>query len=263
MSDYWFNYRLVGDRAQPILLFLHGFMGSCQDFEEVADLVAKQFCCLAIDLPGHGKTEVNRDRNYQMSEVAQGIIELLEQLEIEQCFLVGYSMGGRLALYLAIHFPQYFPKVVLESASPGLATTIAREHRIERDLKLAAKLQSQEFSLFLEQWYSNPLFTSFREHPNYPQAIARRLNNDPNKLSKSLRYMGLGMQPSLWKDLRENQIPLLLIVGELDSKFLAIAKKMVYLCPQTSLKIVINTGHNVHFEQPEEFTLILREFLKN
>ena len=263
MRDYQFNYVLIGDRNKPVVLFLHGFMGSWQDFKEVADLVAKQFCCLAIDLPGHGKTEVNRDENYQMSEVAQGIIELLEQLSIERCFLVGYSMGGRLALYLTIHFPQYFFKVVLESASPGLVTKVARERRIEQDLRLITKLQSQEFSLFLEQWYGNPLFASFRQHPNYPQAIARRLNNDPNKLSKSLRYMGLGMQPSLWNNLKNNQIPLLSIVGELDSKFLAIAKKMTHLSPQTKLEIANNTGHNVHFEQLWEFASLLREFLEN
>ena len=260
MTNDRFNYLLLGDRQKPIALFLHGFMGSCEDFKEIASLLEENFCCLLIDLPGHGNTEVDRDACYQMSEVARGIIELLTQLAIEQCFLVGYSMGGRLALYLAIHFPRYFAKVVLESASPGLETQAARDIRNEQDLKLVNKLETTDFSLFLHQWYSKPLFTSFKAHPHYDRAIALRLNNDPQQLAKSLRYMGLGRQPCLWQNLETNRIPLLLIVGELDRKFVAIAQRVAYLSISSRLEIVENTGHNVHFEHPVFFAGLLNNF---
>jgi len=238
-------------------------MGSIEDFREVANLLTEDFSCLLIDLPGHGKTRVNSDTCYQMPTVAQGIIELLTQLSIKQCFLVGYSMGGRLALYLTLNFPQYFIKVVLESASAGLETKAAREHRIQQDLKLINNLKTIDFAFFLEQWYKNPLFTSFRQHPNYQQAIARRLNNNPTKLAKSLGYMGLGVQPSLWQELGSNTIPLLLIVGEYDEKFTKIALKMANLTPNSYWEIVKKSDHNVHFENPLILALLLSVFLHN
>ncbi|MCC0177585.1 2-succinyl-6-hydroxy-2,4-cyclohexadiene-1-carboxylate synthase [Waterburya agarophytonicola K14] len=255
------NYVLIGDRNKPVILFLHGFMGSCEDFGEVINLLNKDFCCLSIDLPGHGKTEVKSDLDYYMPKLAVAIIQLLEQLSIPQCFLVGYSMGGRLALYLAIYFPQYFPKVILESASPGLKTKAERKKRIKQDLKLANKLETENFAFFLQQWYQNPLFTFFIKHPNYPQAIARRLNNNPHKLAKSLRYMGLGAQPCLWEQLEFIRVPILLIVGELDPKFVAINQKINSLSPLLEIEIVKLTGHNVHFEQPIKFSQLLIDFL--
>ena len=225
-------------------------MGSIEDFREVANLLTADFSCLLIDLPGHGKTEVSRDTCYQMPLLAQGIVELLTELKIKQCFLVGYSMGGRLALYLTLNFPQYFIKVVLESASAGLVTKAARDKRIQQDFQLINNLKIIDFAAFLEKWYQNPLFTSFRHHPNYDLAIARRLNNNPQKLAKSLRYMGLGVQPSLWQKLKDNTIPLLLIVGECDRKFIAINRRMTDLTTNSSLEIVKNTDHNVHFGHP-------------
>lgn len=261
-KDYKFNYVLIGNLHKPAILFLHGFMGSWRDFQEVANLLKDDFCCLLIDLPGHGKTEVNCDRNYQMSEVAIAIITLLKKLEIKHCSLVGYSMGGRIALYLAVYFPQYFFKVVLESASPGLEHQADRENRIEQDLKIVHKLKSEDLSIFLQRWYSNPLFGSFIKHPNYQKALARRLNNDPHKLAKSLIYIGLGVQPPLWNHLEFIQLPILLIVGELDLKFITINQRIRVLSPQFLIEIVKNTDHNVHFEQSLKFAQLLRDFLQ-
>ena len=255
------NYVFIGDRHKPVILFLHGFMGSLSDFAEVAELLKKDFCSLLIDLPGHGKTEVNCDRDYQMPAVAIAIIDLLQQLAIEKCFLVGYSMGGRLALYLAVYFPQYFQKVILESASPGLEDKLEREKRIQHDLKIANRLQSLDLAVFLQQWYSNPLFIYFRKHPNYSWAISNRLKNDSVKLSKSLIHMGLGVQPSLWQHLPSIQLPILLIVGKLDSKFILVNQKISSLSPRFQIEIVENTDHNVHFERASDFTRILKEFL--
>ena len=226
LANYQFNYIFVGDRKKPIILFLHGFMGNVHDFQEVVALISEQFCCLLIDLPGHGNTEVKQNRDYAMPNLAQAIIELLETLTINQCYLLGYSMGGRLALYLTIYFPRYFKRVILESSSPGLATKLERDRRIKQDLKLAEKLESQDYRLFLNQWYYNPLFDSFRQHPNYLHAIALKLNNNPFKLARSLRQMGTGIQPSIWHQLAANNVQILLVVGELDQKFIAINRTL-------------------------------------
>lgn len=255
--DYQFNYAIIGDRHKPIILFLHGFMGNCSDFSSVVGEL-KDFCCLLVDLPGHGQTEVKLDHHYQMPNVAQALIGLLSKLSIEQCWLFGYSMGGRVALYLTVYFPQYFQGVILESASPGLRTQEERDRRIVQDLKLARQLESSSLSQFIHQWYKNPLFESFRQHPNYQQALDQRLDNNPFKLAKSLRLMGLGIQPPLWNCLFKIQTPLIFVVGALDTKFMTINQNMLNLCSHANLIIVKNSGHNVHFEQPWELSKLIR-----
>lgn len=234
-------------------------MGDLDDFVSAIDYLA-EFCCLSVDLPGHGRTQIRQNLNYQMPLVAEALIKLLKELAIADCLLAGYSMGGRLALYLTVHFPQYFRGVILESASPGLKTQQERDRRIARDLELARRLETEEFPQFVRQWYANPLFKSFTLHPNYQQAIAKRLDNDPLKLAKSLRYMGLGMQPSLWNFLSEIRVPILSIVGEQDPKFVAINREIVELCPLADLIVVEEAGHNVHFEQPEQFARLIVHF---
>ena len=100
-------------------------MGNSHEFDEAIQLLSDKFYCLTVDLPGHGKTQVlGGDEYYKMANTAHALINLLDELKIIKCFLVGYSMGGRLALYLTLHFPQRFPKVVLESASPGLLIVV-------------------------------------------------------------------------------------------------------------------------------------------
>lgn len=254
------NYTLTGDRHKPIMLFLHGFMGSGADFDAVVSRLSADFCCLTVDLPGHGKTKVKPELDYQMPAVAKAVVELLRQLNISQCFLLGYSMGGRLALYLTVYFPQLFIKVILESASPGLKTQVERDERLKQDAKLIDRLLRVEFSVFLEQWYQNPLFSSFRQHPNYHQAIAQRIHNNPHELAKSLQYMGLGVQPSLWDNLTTVQVPVLLIVGEYDTKFKEINHDLADLLPQAQLQLVKNSGHNVHFERSSQFARIIQDF---
>lgn len=234
-------------------------MGDLDDFLPAIAYLS-DFCCLLLDLPGHGRTQVNQDLDYQMSATAAALVELLQQLAIADSLLAGYSMGGRLALYLTVHYPQYFRGVILESASPGLKTQSERDRRIARDLELAQRLETGDFPQFISQWYANPLFESFTRHPDYQQAIARRLNNNPLQLAKSLRLMGLGMQPSLWNFLSDISLPILLMVGELDHKFLAINRQVVELCPQADLKIVKQTGHNIHFEQPQQFAQAIAVF---
>ena len=260
MEKYRFNYIMSGDRHLPKVLFLHGFMGNCHDFAEAIALLP-QFCCLAIDLPDHGKTKT-LETNYQMSDVAEAIIILLQKLDFKPCTLVGYSMGGRIALYLAIYFPQYFCGLVLESASAGLPTQPERDRRMAKDAQLARQLESTSFTNFLQRWYANPLFDSFRNHPRYQEAIIKRANNNPQQLARSLRQIGLGSQPNLTPLLGQIQLPIMIIVGELDHKFVAIGQKIAHSCPHIHLKIVDNTGHNVHFEQSEQFAKLLLHFLQ-
>jgi 2-succinyl-6-hydroxy-2,4-cyclohexadiene-1-carboxylate synthase len=259
---FQFHYSFSGDREKPLILFLHGFMGDSHEFNKVISLLSDNFCCLAVDLPGHGKTRViGDDECYSMQNTAYGLISLLDNLNIESCCLIGYSMGGRLALYLNLHFPQHFSKVVLESASPGLKNKWDQAERIQRDLKLAHQLETIDFPVFLSSWYNQPLFASLNKHPNFNTLLEKRLQNNPLELAKSLRNLSTGQQPSLWEQLKSHQNTMLLLVGEYDNNFRAINSEMIRLCESAQLKIISNCGHNIHFENPKEFALNLKSFL--
>ena len=276
IDNYLVSYSLVGDPNYPTILFLHGFMGDRYEFKQAIAALSKHFYCVAIDLPAHGQTVVidqvadhhqitNQDYYYTIQPIANFIVKLLGFLYINQCFLVGYSMGGRLALYLAIHFSQYFYKVTLESASAGLRTDVERSDRLVKDQKLAAKLENLEkddFRLFLENWYQQSMFAALRSHSNFPQLLEQRLQNSPIELAKSLRYLSTGRQPSLWGKLLEIEIPLLLLVGELDAKFIQINQQMAQVCKFSQLEIIPNCGHNIHFENPNIFTKKIQIFLE-
>ncbi len=259
---YQFHTIKQGNPELPVVLFLHGFMGDSGDFDRVIERLSPHFCCLAIDLPGHGKTRVEGDESlYTMPHTAHAIVNWLDQQHYSHCFLVGYSMGGRLALYLALHFPQRFPKVVLESASPGLTTEAERTERLHHDRALAEQLEA-DFVSFLSYWYSQPLFHTLRQHPAFEQVKERRSRNRPSELAQSLRYLSTGLQPSLWELLAQHRQPLLLLVGAHDDKFRAINQAMVAHCPTAQLQTVANCGHTIHLENTDAFSNYVYTFLQ-
>jgi 2-succinyl-6-hydroxy-2,4-cyclohexadiene-1-carboxylate synthase len=249
-------------KGRPTILFLHGFMGDRHEFQLISALLANEYQCLSFDLPGHGATQVTENSDYEMAPTARAIIAALDQLQISRCFLVGYSMGGRLALYLMLRFPDRFTGALLESASPGLKTQEERDRRSRQDWQLAAELEAVDFTAFLVKWYSQPLFASLVQSPGFEQMLERRRQNNPAELAKSLRYLGTGAQPSLWTELALNRVPLCLVVGELDQKFVAINREMRSLCPSAHLEIIKGCGHNIHFENERGFADRLIEFLR-
>jgi 2-succinyl-6-hydroxy-2,4-cyclohexadiene-1-carboxylate synthase len=251
-------YSLNGNSNGPALLCLHGFLGSRKDFAPIFDQLSTEFLCLSVDLPGHGKTQiVEQASGYEMEEIAQGLIQLIRKLDLAPCYLVGYSMGGRLALYLACCFPQYFSGVLLESASPGLATEFERAERQKKDEVLAVNLEVGVWPNFVRQWYNQPLFSTLKSHPCFETLLQSRYNNCPFELARALRGMGTGAQPSLWEALPRLKLPLTLVVGTLDFKFVAINQVMKDCCPSAQL-VTAPTGHVVHFEAPDLFGEILR-----
>jgi len=261
-----FNYCFSGNINQPLILFLHGFMGNSHEFDEAISLLSNDFNCLTIDLPGHGKTQVlENDYCYSMAKAADNIINLLDKLKVSQCFLIGYSMGGRLALYLILNYPQRFQKVILESASPGLSTEKERLERVKRDELIARKLErmieKDDFRKFLDNWYKQSIFGNIKNHPQFEQMIENRLQNHPVELAKSLRFMGTGVQPSLWEKLANNQVPLLLLIGKKDEKFIDINTRMTQINQFCELKIIENSAHNIHLEKAAVFVENIRIFL--
>jgi 2-succinyl-6-hydroxy-2,4-cyclohexadiene-1-carboxylate synthase len=250
---YRWHYTQTDDCTSPPLLLLHGWMGSSDDYQEVIDRLRSQFNCIAIDLPGHGKTEViDGDLGYDFFNTAIGIMQLLDNLEIDICSIAGYSFGGRLALYLALEFPERFDKVMLESTSPGLATEVDRQARVIRDWQIIDRLEIDPLADFVSYWYRQSIFIGIDKHPNFDQLIQRRIvTNRADDLIKSLEHAGLGMQPYLGDRLKRHDRPISLIVGGLDRKFVDINREIVHSCPQMKIEIVPDCSHNVHFQNPQ------------
>ena len=253
------HYTTAGSKQQPALLMLHGFLGSCQDFENLLPKLSKHFYCILPDLPGHGQTQT-KPNSYTFSTTAQSLLSLLNTQGSSRPHLLGYSMGGRIALYMACHFPAQFANIILESASPGLKTQQERQERVQRDETIAQKLETLPLSDFLDTWYQNKLFESLRNHPQlYATMRSRRQNNRPLELAQALRGFSTGAQPPLWKALPHLNKPLLLIVGEKDFKFIKIAREIAAARQQneshkTTVKCCPDCGHNVHLESPSWYT---------
>jgi 2-succinyl-6-hydroxy-2,4-cyclohexadiene-1-carboxylate synthase len=261
LASYKIHYQLYGESYLPKLLFLHGFMGCGDDFSPIINALLPEFCCLAVDLPGHGLTEVLDSRGYDMAAIAPTLINLLQELNFTPCHLIGYSMGGRLGLYLACQFPRHFASVFLESASPGLVTNVERILRQQQDEILATELESEDWSIFLARWYDQPLFDSLRYSPHFDEMLQRRLHNRPHQLAQALRSSGTGMQPSLWNAMANLTMPITLVVGEHDQKFVEINQNMAVQQPLVQLKILLDCGHAAHAEDPEAFAAALQNHL--
>lgn len=249
------HYRATGNPRSPALLLLHGFLGSYQDFSAVLTELSKHFYCITPDLPGHGQT-LTQPNCYTFTTTAQTLLRLLDALEVEQTHLLGYSMGGRLALYLACCFPERFVRAVLESASPGLRTVGERQERKERDWAIARQIETTTLPVFLSRWYENPLFDSVHQHPAlYRSMLVRRQQNNSVELANALRGFSTGCQPALWEQLANINRPLLFVVGEQDSKFVSIAEEMLAICrpAQAAIQICAGCGHSIHLEDPAQF----------
>lgn len=265
----------------PVLVFWHGFLGDTQDFSSVMQHLPESMPCITVDLPGHGKTEVDLVDSdsqtvdleslalgYTMPNVAEALQKFLIHLEtslgVSQIILVGYSLGGRLALYFVHRFPEYIKNhvkyLVLESASPGLKSQDQQRLRQQKDLALVQQLMGlnqADFPDFLDHWYSQDLFKTLRAHPEFTHLKAQRAAQNPQHLALSLRGLGVGWQQSLWQELNQIQLPTWLVVGDLDPKFREINQEMLSRLPNAHLVYLENCGHNGHYEQPQQFAKIL------
>lgn len=253
-----------GEPTDPPIILLHGFTGSAASWGTHLDtLAAAGMFVIAVDLPGHGLSASPPDPIlYGMDHNQTAILAVLGDLGIQpgQAIVLGYSMGGRIALHLA--FTGWFRALILESASPGLATDAEREARRASDADLADRIERDGIPAFVDYWGNIPLFASQQALPAEIRAAqrAQRLANSPLGLANSLRGVGTGVQASLWDKLASLNLPTLLITGALDTKFTTIAHQMADLLPAAQLHRIPAAGHTIHLEQPAVFDDIVTAF---
>jgi isochorismate synthase/2-succinyl-5-enolpyruvyl-6-hydroxy-3-cyclohexene-1-carboxylate synthase/2-succinyl-6-hydroxy-2,4-cyclohexadiene-1-carboxylate synthase/O-succinylbenzoate synthase len=286
------------------LLLLHGFMGSADDWLPAMQALSPWASCTAIDLPGHGYTATTcspaaaalhsssngsssngsssngsssngssrlqllqqaeaaarLDPAHTLEAAADAVAALVLQKGLQGCTLVGYSLGARLALVLTQRHPGLFSSGVIISGTAGMPDAQQRSARSARDDELADLLETQGLGRFLEFWYDQPL------------------------LAKALRAMSTGRMASMWGQLPQWPVPLLLVAGELDSKFVQVNRKMHIALmsssgsegqqdgqqqqdqqqqgPQHHLVTVPDCGHAVHVEKPLLLVELLRTLLQ-
>jgi 2-succinyl-6-hydroxy-2,4-cyclohexadiene-1-carboxylate synthase len=252
-------YSTRGSPSRPAFCFLHGFMGASGDWENIVDGLAPHAYCLTVDLPGHGASTDAPSWDYSMEGATQALADVLDDAGIQQCTLVGYSMGGRIALYFARYQTERVRRLVLESASPGLAAAEERAARRAVDADRAAAIRD-DLRGFLEDWYRMPLFASLQKHDLVETMVERRARNDPKALARVLDGLGTGTQPSLWDDLPDLDVPTLLLTGALDDKYVDLTAEMAFRNPSMHRVVVPNAGHNVHAERPQAFVSHLVHF---
>ncbi|KAL2455175.1 Protein PHYLLO [Forsythia ovata] len=263
----------IDSLQDTVVVFLHGFLGAGDDWMPIMKALSSSLRCVAIDLPGHGGSKllnVSQGQSLSMDVVVNMLCKVLHDLTPGKVVLVGYSMGARISLYMALKCSNKVEGAVIISGSPGLTDPDARTSRRAKDDFRACSLVSNGLEFFLDTWYSEELWSSLRSHPHFKQIVANRSQHDDlHTLAKVLSDLSIGRQQSLWGDLKKCTLPILLIVGERDVKFKKIARDMYSKmndetrntdCPP--IVEIPNSGHAVHLENPLPVIAAVSQFLK-
>lgn len=238
---------LKTDGFGPVVVMLHGFTQDASSWDPVVERLGEDRLLVRPDLPGHGA-----------SGHEDATIDEAARLVHQACgrgVYIGYSMGARIALNLAIQQPHAVTRLVLVGVNPGLQDPAERAARIESDERWATMLETEGMSAFIEAWLAQPMFSKLHHG-----AESRRRNN-PRYLAASLRRAGTGSMAPMWDRLGDIDVAVDLITGAEDAKFLAIAEQMRPLLKHGRVHTIAEAGHAAHLEQPEAFAAHLGSLL--
>lgn len=252
------------ENSKKSVLFLHGFTGSANDWNDVAEKLDKRFNKIAVDLIGHGKTSSPPEIEFYMID---SIVEQLEKaflhIGMEDVILCGYSMGGRVALNFAVKKPDLIRGMILESASAGIKNNKEKEERKKQDAELASFIENNTIENFIDRWLDQEIFGTMKRFSNEK---IKRIKEEKRKnlrtgLANSLRGFGAGVMPYIGSELKNLKFPVLLITGGLDEKFTQINQSLRKLFPSAKHKTIQTAGHNTHLEEPKKFIEAVNGFL--
>lgn len=249
----------------PALVLLHGYTGSGRGMACIARPFERDFETIAPDLPGHGSSvERAVGPAYDFDACVDDLVATLDATGHHAAHWLGYSMGARLALACAARHPSRVASLVLLAARAGIADPLEREARRRGDEALAARIEAQGVESFVDEWLAQPLFATMQRFG--PQFMAHeraaRLANDPRGLASALRALGPAAQPPLFDALPGVGVPVLLMAGALDVRFVGAAHELARRLPRAEVCVIPDAGHAAHLEQPEAFVRVAREFLR-
>jgi 2-succinyl-6-hydroxy-2,4-cyclohexadiene-1-carboxylate synthase len=249
-TDSQLNFIELGDPSNESLTLIHGFLGSNRDWEETLDSLKENYHCIAIELPSHGDSRPGS--NNSTDSMANSVFEILKGIGVNSSTILGYSLGGRVALSLYKNYPQAVNALILESTSPGLKTEAESQQRIIEDKKWATLL-SENPEDFLKNWETQSLFSN-----KFETNIKRSIKNS-DELSKFLLESSPALNISNW-DLYI-KVNTLFITGEHDKKYYEIINQFRKHQPNSEHTVISNAFHNTHLDNTKEFNKTVNNFL--
>ena len=234
----------------PDLVLLHGFTQTGRSWQAIAHALAARYRPATPDLPGHGDFAERRPASFTACDA------YLRALSDTPYTLVGYSMGGRIALHAALTLGDRVRRLVLIGATPGLDAPAERAARAASDAALADRIETIGLDAFVREWGAQPLFDGI------PRGVADLIDADRHRntapgLAAALRGLGTGVMPPLWDRLGELAMPVDLVVGERDEKFRAVAARMAERIEGAQVHVVPGAGHVAHLEVPDTLVELL------
>lgn len=252
------------DKKKDVVLLLHGFTGCAEDWLPIIDLLPDNCNYICLDLIGHGKSDHPvAPEFYYTDSIVEQIKTVKERIiKDSKIILVGYSMGGRAALSYAIKYPDDIKGLVLESSSAGIKNDTERNKRYEEDLKLIEFISSHTMEEFIDFWQDQEMFNTQRRFSNDKLKRLKKIkyNNSKIGLMNTLIGFSTGIMPPLHDKLKKISVKVILISGELDTKYTFINSKIARGFHKAKHKVVKNSGHNTHLEEPKRFAEIITNY---
>ncbi len=260
-------YDCYGSVGAPPLLLLHGFLGNAGDWSAVVTLLKDDYYLIVVDLPGHGASRWDEQDNQGTHHFCHRLAQTIQTVarhkgvDLARVSMLGYSLGGRLAMAYATAFPQRIARLFLEGAHPGLVGEQARQERYRSDLHWAKRFASEPLAQVLRDWYQQPVFADL--HAQQVQSlIAQRVSGSGQLLAEAMMAFSLAKQPdyrdSLSRLKTEAHVPIHYVYGSNDHKFAQLGQQLLAEKVISSVHLINQCGHNVHRQQPEAMARLLR-----
>ena len=239
------------------VVLLHGFLGDRNEWDEVSELLSP-LCVHRIDLPGHG--DAQDECVIDPPDGVRWLAQRIDALGLGAYRLVGYSMGGRLALMFAhaseISGPTGLQSVIVESSHPGLTDSEARSARWEIDDRWAARFETESVHAVLDDWYRQPVFADC-DGAEHARLVGRRSGVNGAAVARTLRALSVSRQPALWGWLEQPRVPIGFLAGQEDARYRDIAETL----ESRGAAVYTETlpgGHNLHRHDPSTYVAALR-----
>ena len=239
------------DGAGPRLALVHGFTQTGRCWGPVAEDLRRDHELVLVDAPGHGRSS---DVEADLAEAGRLVADVAGPATY-----LGYSMGGRIALHTALERPSVVRRLVLVGATAGIESETERSTRIAEDEARARRIEEIGVEAFIDEWLALPLFAGLDRSA---ACVGERLTNSVAGLASSLRHAGAGTQVPSWDRLHELDMPVLVVAGALDHKFVAIGERLTRgIGGNATFATVAQAGHTAHLERPDAFLALLRAWL--
>ncbi|PJG83850.1 2-succinyl-6-hydroxy-2,4-cyclohexadiene-1-carboxylate synthase [Caviibacterium pharyngocola] len=242
----------------PVLVFLHGLLGTKADWQKVIEKLP-HFDCLALDLPLHGEAEQQSVEDFE--QCAHYVAQCIRaQIGERDYILTGYSLGGRIALYYALESrveKGNLRAVIAEGAGLGLQTADEKHARWQNDCHWVQRFRQEPIEKVLQDWYRQAVFADLSDEQR-AELIAQRCHNDGQAVAQMLQATSLAKQADFRLKVRSNLLPIFYVCGERDQKFRRLAQENAL-----NARYIADAGHNAHKENPQGFADCVQEILKS